>query len=64
MKENKSNIINIEINTQSLNIKYATEDGSVKDNIKVSLDELSDGTITRIFDDLDDYLKKTERKIK
>jgi hypothetical protein len=44
--------IDIEMNTIKLNVNFILEDNSVVENCLLNSEDLSDDTITKIFDDL------------
>jgi hypothetical protein len=56
----------IEINTLKLDVNFILEDNSVVENCLLNSEDLSDDTITKIFDDLSkvDITKHRKEKIK
>jgi hypothetical protein len=56
----------IEINTLKLDVNFILEDNSVVENCSLHSEDLSDDTITKIFDDLSkvDITKHRKEKIK
>ena len=58
--------IDIEMNTIELNVNFILEDNSVVENCLLNSEDLSDDTITKIFDDLSkvDITKHRKEKIK
>ena len=56
----------IEINTLKLDVNFILEDNSVVENCLLNSEDLSDETITKIFDDLSkvDITKHRKEKIK
>jgi hypothetical protein len=67
MKGNKKmKAIDIEMNTIELNVNFILEDNSVVENCLLNSEDLSDDTITKIFDDLSkvDITKYRKEKIK
>jgi hypothetical protein len=67
MKGNKKmKVRDIEINTIKLDVNFILEDNSVVENCLLNSGDLSDETITKIFDDLSkvDITKYRKEKIK